>query len=46
VVDLLEDVPSDGRDRIEEERQLLTEWLNGVVIRPRFPTPTEKRLRG
>lgn len=45
VSELLEHVPDEVVGRIEIERRALTSWLDGVVIRTRFPSPMEKRLR-
>ena len=36
---LLEDVPSDARAALEAEAARLTEWLAGVRVAPRFPSP-------
>jgi hypothetical protein len=46
VVELLEYVPAEVRDRVDAERQRLTSWFDGVVVRSRFPSPMERRLRG
>lgn len=43
--ELLEEVPAGILERIEAEAERLTEWLAGEVVRPRFPTALEKRLR-
>jgi len=45
VFELLEKVPTGVLARIEGEAARLTEWLDGVVIRPRFSTTLEKGLR-
>ena len=45
ILDLLEQVPLQVLDLIELEAGRLTGWLDGVVVKPRFPTPLEKRLR-
>ena len=36
---LLEDVPSEARAALEAEAARLTEWLDGVRVAPRFPSP-------
>lgn len=43
--ELLEPVKASARRRIEAEAERLTAWLDGTVVRTRFPTPLEKRLR-
>lgn len=45
VYELLEPLERAERERIEAEADGLTEWLDGAVVRARFPTPLEKRLR-
>jgi hypothetical protein len=42
VVQLLEDVASDGRRALEGEAGRLTAWLAGVRVLPRFPSPLSK----
>lgn len=42
VVQMLEDVGSDGQHAIEHEAARLTEWLDGTRVLPRFPTPLSK----
>jgi Winged helix DNA-binding domain len=42
VVQLLEDVGSDGRDALEAEVRRLTAWLAGARVPPRFPSPLSK----
>lgn len=44
IVELLEQVPSHVVDRLAFEARRLTGWLDGAVVKPRFPTPLEKRL--
>ena len=39
VLQLLEDVGSDGRSALEVEAARLTEWLDGTNVLPRFPSP-------
>ncbi len=46
VFELLEQVPTRVVGQILEEVELLTTWLGGGVVKARFPTPLEKRLRG
>lgn len=41
---LLEDVGSDGRRALEHEATRLTEWLSGVRVVARFPSPLSKTL--
>jgi hypothetical protein len=36
---MLEDVGADGRQALEAEAERLTEWLGGVRVLPRFPSP-------
>jgi Winged helix DNA-binding domain len=43
-VRLLEDVPATTRRAIETERRRLEDWLDGVRIRARFPTPLGREL--
>ena len=45
VYELLEPLERPERERIEAEAERLTEWLDGAVVRARFPTPLERRLR-
>ncbi|MGZ8625806.1 MAG: winged helix DNA-binding domain-containing protein [Actinomycetota bacterium] len=44
VVELLEDVDARTRRAIDAERDRLSHWLGEVRIRPRFPTPLERRV--
>jgi hypothetical protein len=44
VVELLEPVPRSTQAMIDSKAAELTEWLDGVVVTPRFRTPLEKRL--
>jgi DNA-binding transcriptional ArsR family regulator len=44
VVELLEPVPGSAQAMIDSKAVELTEWLDGVVVTPRFRTPLEKRL--
>jgi Winged helix DNA-binding domain len=41
---MLEDVGSDGLKALEDEAGRLTEWLNGVRVLPRFPSPLFKEV--
>jgi hypothetical protein len=41
VYELLEEAPT---DLVDAKASALTEWLNGVVVTPRFRTPLERRL--
>ena len=43
-VETLERVDRATRGRIEAERERLEAWLGDVRIRPRFPTPLERKL--
>ena len=38
-VQLLEDVGAEGERALEREAERLTEWLDGVRVLPRFPSP-------
>jgi winged helix DNA-binding protein len=42
VLQLLEDVGSEGRRAIEDEAARLTEWLGGARVLPRFPSPLSR----
>jgi hypothetical protein len=44
VVRLLEDVGSEVARAVEEEAARLTCWLDGVPVRPSFPTPLQREL--
>ena len=41
---LLEDVGKGGRRALEDEATRLTEWLGGVRVVARFPSPLSKQL--
>jgi hypothetical protein len=43
VVQMLEDVGSDGQRAIGREASRLSDWLGGVSALPRFPSPLSKR---
>lgn len=43
-VELLEPVPKTTQAMIDSRVAQLTEWLDGVVVTPRFRTPLERRL--
>jgi hypothetical protein len=43
VLQLLEDVGSEGRRALEHESARLTEWLGGTRVLPRFPSPLWRR---
>ncbi|WP_241384176.1 winged helix DNA-binding domain-containing protein [Rhodococcus sp. CH91] len=43
---LLEDIGADGRAVLEQETARLDEWLGGVKVMARFPTPLAKELAG
>ena len=45
VFELLEEVPDRVAKKIAAENARLTDWFEGVVVKPRFPTPMQKRLR-
>jgi len=45
VFELLEEAPPDVVDRIRAEAEHITHWLDGVVVKPRFATTLERRLR-
>ncbi len=42
VLQLLEDIGSDGARALEDEGARLTAWLGGVRVLPRFPSPLSK----
>jgi hypothetical protein len=42
---LLEDPGPGGRNALEERAAELTEWLDGVQVKPRFPSPLSKAVR-
>jgi Winged helix DNA-binding domain len=42
IVQLLDDIGSDGRRAVEHEADRLTEWLDGTRVMPRFPSPLWK----
>lgn len=46
VLELLEPVNGKAQAMIDAKASELTEWLDGVVVTPRFRTPLEKRLSG
>ncbi|WP_213931460.1 winged helix DNA-binding domain-containing protein [Rhodococcus sp. B50] len=43
---LLEDIGADGRVVLEQESARLDEWLGGVKVMARFPTPLAQELAG
>jgi hypothetical protein len=45
VLQLLEDVGAEGRAALESEAARLTEWLDGVRVSPRFPSPLSRSGR-
>ena len=44
VLQLLDDIGSDGESALEAEAARLTAWLDGVKVLPRFPSPLSKEL--
>jgi hypothetical protein len=46
VLDLLEDVGAEARGVLETEAARLTEWLGGVRVLPRFPSPLQRQMAG
>jgi hypothetical protein len=42
---LLEDPGRDGRNALEKRAADLTAWLDGIQIKPRFPSPLSKAVR-
>lgn len=42
---LLEDIGADGTDFLEAEAGRLDEWLGGVKVLPKFPTPLARQLK-
>ena len=45
-LEMLEDMGADGLRAIEHRAALLTEWLGGTRVLPRFPSPLSKELAG
>ena len=45
-VQVLEDVGAEGLRGLEDEAARLTDWLGGVKVLPRFPSPLFKALAG
>lgn len=43
---LLEDVSASDARRIDAAARRLTEWMDGVRVTPRFPTPLDRELAG
>jgi hypothetical protein len=43
---MLEDVGAEGMGAIESEAARLAEWLSGVRVMPRFPSPLSKAVAG
>lgn len=46
VLQMLEDVGSEGLRALEHEAARLTEWFGGTRVLPRFPSPLSKALAG
>jgi hypothetical protein len=46
VWELLEDAGSEIRSEIERQAGALTSWMNGVVVTPRFRSPSDRELAG
>jgi hypothetical protein len=46
VLQLLEDVGTEGLGALEREAERLTEWLGGARVLPRFPSPLSKVVAG
>ena len=44
MVELLEPVPAEARERIAAEAAQVEAWLGGTAVTPRFRTPLERRL--
>jgi hypothetical protein len=44
MLQLLEDIGSDGVDALEAEAARLTTWFEGVRVLPRFPSPLSKAV--
>jgi hypothetical protein len=44
VLQLLEDIGRDATAAIEREAARLTDWLGGMKVLPRFPSPLSKQL--
>jgi len=43
---MLEDIGSAGLTAVEIEAARLTEWLGGLRVLPRFPSPLSKAVTG
>ena len=43
---MLDDVGADARRAVEHEAVLLSEWLGGTRVLPRFPSPLSKAIAG
>lgn len=39
---LTADVPTDTRKALQHKADELTDWLDGVQVKPRFPSPLTK----
>jgi Winged helix DNA-binding domain len=46
VLQMLEDIGAEGLAAAESEAERLTDWLGGVRVLPRFPSPLSKALAG
>ena len=46
VLQMLEDIGSEGKRALEREAGRLTEWLAGTRVLPRFPSPLSKAAEG
>jgi Winged helix DNA-binding domain len=46
VLQLLEDIGSEGLRALEDEAARLTDWLGGTRVLPRFPSPLSRTLGG
>jgi hypothetical protein len=44
VVQMLEDIGAEGLQAVQHESARLTEWLGGVRVLPRFPSPLSRAL--
>jgi hypothetical protein len=44
MLQLLEDIGSDGVDALEAEAARLTTWFEGARVLPRFPSPLSKAV--
>lgn len=44
VLDLLEDIGAEAKAALDSEAEQLTDWLEGLKVLPRFPSPLSKQV--